>query len=67
MPLLIIDCEKEWLWDIKEHGEQVVADVKARGHAPAEYRVLPDLAHLDVYQPTSGANQLALEWFTKYL
>ncbi|OAI39208.1 hypothetical protein AYO38_01710 [bacterium SCGC AG-212-C10] len=66
-PVLIIDVQKEWIWDIHEHGERTAAAIRDAGNVPVEYTVLPGLEHLDVYKPDSGANELAQRWFDKHL
>ncbi|MFN0147267.1 MAG: alpha/beta hydrolase [Dehalococcoidia bacterium] len=67
VPVLVIDAEKEWIWDIREHGERLAAAIGEHGRAPAEYRVLPGLEHLDIYKPSSGATEIARGWFDKHL
>jgi dipeptidyl aminopeptidase/acylaminoacyl peptidase len=67
VPVLIIDCEKEWIWDIAEHGAKAAERIRAAGKAPVEYRVMPNLEHLGIYEPDSGAIEIARDWFDRHL
>lgn len=65
-PILIIDVEKEELFDIKAHGGLVYERVKK--NVPAKYHVLPGMTHYGIY--TTGRKQatdMAIEWYTRHL
>jgi dienelactone hydrolase len=62
--MLFILAENEELFDNKEHG--ILAYFRAKG--PKKLVVLPGLKHYDIYlKARKEAQQLALEWFDKYL
>ncbi len=66
VPILIIDVEKEELFDIKEHGGLVYERVK--NIVPAKYHVLPGMTHYGIYSTgRKQATDLAIEWYTKHL
>ena len=67
VPVLIIDAEREWIWDIHQHGEATAKAIAAAGRAPAEYQVIPEIEHLGIYEPTSGATGRAQAWFDRHL
>lgn len=67
IPLLIIDAEKEELFDRHIAGELAVKRAKANG-APAKYHVVPDITHYGMYrQAFEEATKLAIEWFDEHL
>ncbi len=63
---LIIDAEKESLFEIKKNGQLVYQDIKER--LPSRYLVLPG-GHYDLYKgdSLSTARSSALEWFVTHL
>jgi pimeloyl-ACP methyl ester carboxylesterase len=62
--MLFVLVEKEELFDNKEHG--ILAHERAKG--PKKLVILPGLKHYDIYTVArKQAQQLALEWFDKYL
>ncbi|HEY7913635.1 MAG TPA: alpha/beta fold hydrolase [Blastocatellia bacterium] len=66
IPILIIDAEKEELFNIKEHGALVYERVK--NNVPARYEVLPGITHYGVYTTArKQATDMAIEWYTKHL
>ena len=63
MPLLVIDAGNEELFDRHVAGELAIERARANG-APAEYRVIPDITHYQVYSDKfEDATQMAVEWF----
>ena len=63
IPLLVIDAEHEELFDRHRAGELAVARAKANG-ARAEYRVIPDITHYDIYREAfEESGEMALDWF----
>ena len=67
IPLLVIDAENEELFDRHRAGELSVERAKANG-ARAEYRVIPDITHYDVYrQAFDESAQMARAWFNDCL
>ena len=63
VPLLVIDAEHEELFDRHRAGELAVARAKANG-ARAEYRVIPDITHYDIYREAfEESGEMAREWF----
>ena len=63
IPLLVIDAENEELFDRHQAGELTVTRAKANG-ARAEYRVIPEITHYDVYRRSfEESAQMALDWF----
>jgi dienelactone hydrolase len=66
VPILIIDAEKEELFDIKINGARVYELVKK--NAPAEYKIIPGITHYGIYSTARPeGTRLAIEWFSKYL
>lgn len=62
--MLFVLAEKEELFDNREHG--ILAHERAKG--PKKLVILPGLTHYDIYlKARKQAQQLALEWFDKYL
>lgn len=67
VPTLLIDAEKEELFDIKEHSGKVYEIIKANG-VPAKYVVVPGITHYGIYsQKYEEGSNLALDWFNQYL
>ena len=66
VPILIIDAQKEELFDIKMHGGLVYGRVKNR--VPAKYEIIPNITHYGIYTSArKEATDMAIEWFAKYL
>jgi pimeloyl-ACP methyl ester carboxylesterase len=62
--MLFILAENEELFDNREHG--ILAHERAKG--PKKMVILPGLKHYDIYlKARKVAQQLALDWFDKYL
>ena len=67
IPLLVIDAEHEELFDRHRAGELSIERAKANG-AHAEYRVIPDISHYDIYREAFDESaQMALAWFNDCL
>ena len=63
IPLLVIDAEHEELFDRHRAGDLAVARAKENG-ARAEYRVIPDITHYDIYREAfEESGEMALDWF----
>lgn len=67
VPTLLIDAEHEALWDPREHAARAYERIKAAGRALVEYRVVPGVDHMGIYDPSSGATEQAWAWFDRYL
>jgi dienelactone hydrolase len=62
--VLIIDAEKEELFDIREHGELAFA----RAAEPKKRAVIPGIAHYDIYGSAREQSlDLAIDWFNRHL
>jgi dienelactone hydrolase len=62
--VLIIDAEKEELFDIREHGELAFQ----RAREPRKRAVIPGIAHYDIYgSAREQATEIALEWMDRHL
>ena len=67
IPLLVVDAEHEELFDRHRAGELSVERAKANG-ARAEYRVIPDISHYDIYREAFDESaRMALAWFNDCL
>jgi len=67
IPLLVIDAEHEELFDRHRAGELAVARARENG-ARAEYRVIPDITHYDIYREAfEESGEMALDWFNECL
>lgn len=65
-PILIIDAEKEELFDIKLHGALVYERVKK--NVPARYHVFPGIKHYGIYTTArKEATDMAIEWLNQHL
>lgn len=61
---LVIDAEKEELFDLREHGELAFA----RAPEPKKRVVMPGITHYGIYSSArEQATDLALEWFDRHL
>ena len=66
VPILLIDAEKEELFDISDHSQKVYEIVKDK--VPSKYVLMPGLTHYGVYsQGFEEASDEALAWFRKHL
>ncbi|HYP25785.1 MAG TPA: alpha/beta fold hydrolase [Blastocatellia bacterium] len=66
VPFLIIDAEKEELFDIKFHGALVYERVKK--NVPAKYHVIPGIRHYGIYTTArKEATDMAIEWLDRHL
>lgn len=67
-PALILDAEKEELFDIRKSGGRAHELLSDRGDIDVSYEVLPDIDHYGIYFGgfTRGSTA-ALEWFTRHL
>jgi fermentation-respiration switch protein FrsA (DUF1100 family) len=62
--VLIIDVEKEELFDIREHGELAFA----RAAEPKKRVVIPGITHYDIYGAAREHSlDLAIEWLNRHL
>ena len=62
--MLIIDAEKEELFDIREHGARAFE----RATEPKKRVVIPGITHYGVYgEAREQATTLAIEWFNQHL
>ena len=62
--VLIIDAEKEELFDIREHGELAFA----RAAEPKKRVVIPGIAHYDIYGTAREQSlDVAIEWLNRHL
>ena len=67
IPLLVVDAEHEELFDRHRAGALSIERAKANG-ARAEYRVIPDISHYDIYREAFDESaQMALAWFNDCL
>jgi uncharacterized protein len=61
---LVIDAEKEELFDLREHGELAYA----RAPEPKKRVVIPGIAHYGIYSTArEQATDLAVDWFDRHL
>ncbi len=68
VPVLIIDAEKEELFDHKRHGGRVAEILKEGGKAPVKYVEVPGITHYGIYrEKLVEGRQLALDWFKAHL
>lgn len=67
IPLLVIDAEREELFDRHKAGELAVQRAKTNG-ARAEYRVIKGITHYGIYsQGFDEASRMAVDWFNSCL
>jgi dienelactone hydrolase len=67
IPLLVIDAEKEELFDRRQAGELAIQRAKANG-ARAEYRVISGITHYGIYsQAFDQSSKMAVDWFNECL
>lgn len=67
VPTLIIDVEKEELFDISENGRKLYDQIKDR--VPAKYHLFEETTHYQVYsgEPYQQAVEMAIDWFNEHL
>lgn len=66
IPMMIIDVEKEELFDIKDNGGKVYEIIKDK--VPSKWEVFPSLTHYGIYGPgRKKATELAIAWFDEHL
>jgi dienelactone hydrolase len=68
VPLLLIDAEKEELFDRTKNGQRAFEIVKAKGQVPVKYHVVKGITHYGIYREAfEESSNLALEWFNEHL
>jgi dipeptidyl aminopeptidase/acylaminoacyl peptidase len=66
-PMLIVDAEKEDLFDIKKNGGRVAEILEGR-KVPVKYHVVPGIDHYGVYRESfADVTKREIEWFTAHL
>jgi dipeptidyl aminopeptidase/acylaminoacyl peptidase len=66
-PMLIVDAEKEDLFDIKKNGGRVAEILEGR-KVTVKYHVVPSIDHYGVYRESfADVTKLELEWFSAHL
>lgn len=67
VPMLIVDAEKEDLFETKRNGGRVAQILEGR-NVPVKYHVVPGIDHYGVYRDAfPEVSKLELEWFTAHL
>ena len=67
-PALIMDAEKEELFDLRENGARANELLTKRGDLDFSYEVISDIDHYGIYfQGFKRSSDAALEWFGRYL
>jgi dipeptidyl aminopeptidase/acylaminoacyl peptidase len=67
VPMLIVDAEKEDLFDTKKNGRRV-ADILEGRKVPVKYHVVPGIDHYGVYREAfADVAKMEIEWFTTHL
>jgi acetyl esterase/lipase len=68
VPTLVLDAEKEELWDPKDNGNAVYEIIKAN-KVPCEYALLPDATHYGAYESAGyhTGQKEAIRWFQMHL
>jgi dipeptidyl aminopeptidase/acylaminoacyl peptidase len=65
--MLIVDAEKEDLFDIKKNGGRVAEILEGR-KVPVKYHVVPGIDHYGVYRESfADVTKREIEWFTAHL
>src|SRR5262249_5164571 len=68
VPLLLIDAEKEELFDRTKNGQRAYELLKAKGDVPVKYHVVKGITHYGIYREAfEESSNLALEWFNEHL
>ncbi|HEV3029171.1 MAG TPA: alpha/beta fold hydrolase [Planctomycetota bacterium] len=66
-PMLIVDGEKEDLFDIKKNGGRVAEILEGR-KIPVKYQVVPGMDHYGVYRDFfADVTKIELEWYAVHL
>jgi dipeptidyl aminopeptidase/acylaminoacyl peptidase len=66
-PTLLVDAEKEDLFDIKKNGGRVAEILEGR-KVPSKYHVVPGIDHYGVYREAfADVAKLEIEWFADHL
>jgi dipeptidyl aminopeptidase/acylaminoacyl peptidase len=66
-PALIIDAEKEELFDAAQNGRRVAEILKENG-VPVRYHVVPGITHYQIYrEKREEALRMAIEWYDEHL
>lgn len=64
---LIMDAEKEELFDIRRNGQRVAEILEEKG-VPVKYHVFPGITHYQIYQDKrQDALQMAISWYDQHL
>ena len=66
-PVLIIDVEKEELFDTRTQGGRVYEQLK--GRVPVKYELFEGITHYDIYrgEPLERSRQLQIDWYNEHL
>ena len=66
-PVLIIDVEKEELFDTRTQGGRVYKQLK--GRVPVKYELFEGITHYDIYrgEPLERSRQLQIDWYNEHL
>jgi dipeptidyl aminopeptidase/acylaminoacyl peptidase len=68
VPVLLIDAEKEELFDRTKNGQRAYEIIKAKGDVPVKYHVVKGITHYGIYREAfEESSKLALEWFDEHL
>jgi dipeptidyl aminopeptidase/acylaminoacyl peptidase len=66
-PTMIVDAEKEDLFDTKKNGGRVAEILEGR-KVPVKYQVIPGIDHYGVYgESFAEVTKIEIEWFTAHL
>ena len=66
-PMLIVDAEKEDLFDTKKNGKRVAEILEGR-KVPVKYHVVPGIDHYGVYREAfADVTKMEIEWFADHL
>ncbi|HXX94160.1 MAG TPA: hypothetical protein VEN81_11040, partial [Planctomycetota bacterium] len=66
-PMLIVDAEKEDLFDTRKNGGRVAEILEGR-KVPVKYHVIPGIDHYGVYRESFvEAAKLEIDWFAAHL
>ena len=68
VPVLLIDAEREELFDRHEHSEALYKRMAAAGKALVRYEVVPGISHYAIYgEKVDESARLAIDWFDTHL
>jgi dipeptidyl aminopeptidase/acylaminoacyl peptidase len=66
-PMLIVDAEKEDLFDTKKNGGRVAEILEGR-KVPVKYHVVPGIDHYGVYRESfADVTKMEIDWFAAHL